>query len=42
MRKRLRRGQVVAFFSGIAPCLVGLGALRDGAPLGARVGGAWP
>jgi transposase len=26
MRKRLRRGQIVAFFSGIAPCLVGLEA----------------
>ena len=26
VRKRLRRGQVVAFFSGIAPCLVGLEA----------------
>jgi transposase len=43
MRKRLRRGQVLAFFGEIPPCLVGLEAcLRDGASLGARVDCAWP
>ena len=42
MRKRLRRGQVLAFFGGIPPCLVGLEAVRDGASLGARVDCAWP
>jgi transposase len=39
MRKRLRRGQVVAVFSRIAPCLVGLEACAT-AHHWARVGGA--
>jgi hypothetical protein len=42
MRKRLRRGRVLAFFAGIPSCLVGLESLRDDASLGARVNCAWP
>ena len=30
LRKRLRRGQVLAFFAGIPPCLVGLEACATG------------
>jgi len=37
VRKRLRRGQVLAFFAGIPP-LDWPGSLRDGASLGARAG----
>src|SRR5262245_22956913 len=29
LRRQLRRGQVLAFFSGLPPCLVGLGACAE-------------
>lgn len=35
-RKRLRRGQMLIFFAGLPPCLVGMEALCNGALLGAR------
>ena len=41
LRKRLRRGQVLAFFSRIPRSVVGLGSLCDGALLGSRAGRAW-
>ena len=41
MRKRLRRGQILAFFADSAVPRRH-GSLRDGAPLGARVDCAWP
>ena len=40
LRKQLRRAQVLAFFSRLPPCLVGLEAC-DGALLGAGVARAW-
>jgi hypothetical protein len=42
LRKQLRRVQVLAFFSRLPPCLVGLGGVRDGTLLGAGVARAWP
>ena len=42
MRKRLRRGQVLAFFAGIAGVSRRHGSLCDRAPLGARVDCARP
>ena len=52
LRKRLRRGQVLAFFSRIPRCLVVLqphsalsgwvGSVCNGALLGSRAGRAWP
>src|SRR6266550_7024405 len=41
LRKQLRRAQVLAFFSRLPRCMVGMEAW-DGALLGARVACAWP
>ena len=38
VRKRLRRGEVRAFFARLPVCLVGLEGVRDGALLGAGTG----
>ena len=35
VRKQLRRGQVIAFFKALPPCLYRDGGLRNGALLGA-------
>ena len=35
VRRQLRRAQVLSFFEGLTPCLVGIEALRLGPPLGA-------
>ena len=37
VRKPLRRGQVIAFFKALAPCLIGMEACAHSALLGARV-----
>jgi transposase len=47
LRKRLRRGQVLAFFSRIPPCLVGLeacavGRQRNAPPVIDGTGGSMP
>jgi transposase len=41
LRRRLRRNQVLAFFSRLPRCVVGMEAMCDGALLGARAGRAW-
>ena len=40
VRKKLRRGQVLAFFAGLSPCLIGLEGLCLSALLGPGVTGA--
>jgi transposase len=40
-RKRLRRGQMLTFFAGLPPCLVGMEACAT-AHYWARANGAWP
>jgi hypothetical protein len=42
VRKQLRRGQIIAFFEALAPCLVRHGGLCHVAPLGAAVDEAGP
>ena len=42
LRKKLRRGQVLAFFAKLAPTKVGLEDVRRIASLGARTGSARP
>ena len=39
--KRLRRSQVIGFFAGLPPCLIGMEA-RDGTSLGPRIKRAGP
>src|SRR5262245_29639365 len=41
LRKQLRRGQVLAFFSRISTLCGRVGSVRDGALLGSRAGRAW-
>ena len=40
VRKQLRRGQVLAFFKSLPPCLVGMEACATAPLLGARTGEA--
>ena len=42
MRKRLRRGQVLAFFGEIPPCLVGLEACATAHHWARELIAAWP
>jgi hypothetical protein len=36
VRKQLRRSQVMVFFEALSPCLIGMEAVRERAPLGTR------
>jgi transposase len=42
VRKQLRRGQMIAYFKALPPCLIGMEALCHGALLGARADEARP
>ena len=42
LRKRLRRSQVLTFFAGLPPCLIGLEACATAHLLGPRADCAWP
>jgi len=42
IRKRVSRAKVLEFFSDLPPCLVGIEAVSDSAPLEPRAARAWP
>jgi transposase len=42
LKRRLRRPEVVSFFSTLPRCLDRHRSVRNGAPLGSRTVGAWP